>query len=65
MDLLPGGVDDQAGDGIAKFRGGTGSVSECREVSFLNEYDVSAVNVLLKKIVSGFSGFMNVLAEKG
>ena len=62
MDLLPGGMDDQAGDGVAKFRGGAGGVSECREVSFLNKYDVSTVSILLKEVMSSFSRFVDVLA---
>ena len=65
MDLLPGGVDDRAGDRVPEFRGGAGSVSERGEIGFLDEYNISAVDVLFKKIVSGFSRFMDVLTEEG
>ena len=61
MDLLPCGLDDRAGDGIAEFRGSARGVSERREVGLLDEYNISAINVLFKKVVSGFSRFVNVL----
>ena len=61
VDLLPCGVDDRASDRIAEFRGGARGVSERGEIGLLEEYNISAINVLFKKIVSGFSRFVDVL----